>query len=213
MCIGTKLKKRIRLLLLLATAALFTVWIVCNLLVMISGHAGFVPVNAPGSGYEMIIVPGAGIRGNRPTPMLQDRLDTAAALYFAGAADRVLVSGDHASPAYNEVGVMKDYLLEAGVPATAILEDHFGTDTYTTMYHAARDFEISSAVVVTQRYHLYRAVYLGNAFSMDTRGIICDRYIPVKILWYELRETFSRCKAVWDCAAGRVPVSMAEPPE
>ena len=121
---------------------------------------------------DCIIVLGASVKnGNTPSLMLSDRLDRAIELYKAGVAPKIIMSGDHGSKYYNEVQVMKDYAIARGVPSEDIFMDHAGFSTYDTMYRAKEIFGAKKVVIVTQRYHLYRSVYVAKSLGMDAYGV------------------------------------------
>lgn len=102
--------------------------------------------------------------------MLKDRLDKAIQLYKAGVAPKVIVSGDHRTDHYDETNAMKNYMMKNNIPSEDIFMDHAGFATYDSMYRAKYIFKVEKCVVVTQEYHLYRAVYIGNALGMETYG-------------------------------------------
>ena len=144
---------------------------------------------------DCIIVPGALVwSSGQPSEMLQDRLDVALELYKAGVAKKIIVSGDHGQKDYDEVNAMRRYLEDKGVPTENIFMDHAGFDTYSTMYRARDVFCVKSAVVVTQKYHLYRALYLANSMGIQAQGVACDRYKSPKQLYYDFREAAARAK-------------------
>ena len=150
-----------------------------------------------GSTVDCIIVPGARVYGDgTPCAVLKDRLDTAIDLYRAGVSDRLLLSGDHGTVDYDEVTAMKDYALQAGVREEDIFLDHAGFSTYETMYRAANIFGASSCVVVTQQYHLYRAVYLAHRMDMRVYGVAADRGGYDRMGYYRTREALARVKDV-----------------
>jgi vancomycin permeability regulator SanA len=149
----------------------------------------------PEEKYDCIFVLGCGIRADgTPSHMLQDRLETAYALYLAGASDYILVSGDNGKVEYNEVEVMKNYLVEKGVPEEAIYMDHAGFSTYESMYRAKAIFSITRMVVVTQEYHLYRSLYVAENFGIEADGVGADvrRYYGQTMR--DLREIVARAK-------------------
>ena len=121
-------------------------------------------------GYQAIFVLGGGVRENYPTPILKERLDTAIFLYKAGVAPKILMSGDNGSVHYDEVSVMRKYALDQGVPSNDIFMDYAGFSTYQSMYRAEYIFEVSKMVIVTQEYHLYRAIYIAKSMDMDVVG-------------------------------------------
>ena len=116
--------------------------------------------------HDCIIVLGAGLWDDKPSPMLKDRLEKGISLYKAGAAPKLLMSGDHGRTGYNEVQVMKQYAIDAGVPSEDIFMDHAGFSTYESMIRARDIFGVTSPIVVTQKYHLYRAVYIGKSLGI-----------------------------------------------
>lgn len=163
------MKKHIRIILIiLATAALLVLIPPACIFLGTCGrvyHAEEVP-----EVYEYAIVPGASVVNGRLSHMLEDRMKTAVYLYKNGKAKKLLLSGDYESEDYNEVGAMKRYALENGVAEEDILLDYSGFSTYETVSHAKKLFGINRAVIVTQSYHLYRAIYIGRSFGMDVIG-------------------------------------------
>lgn len=144
---------------------------------------------------DAIIVLGAKVWDQgQPSYMLRDRLDVAYELWAAGVSNRILVSGDHGSDNYDEVNNMRRYLEDRGVPTDIIFMDHAGFDTYSTMYRARDVFVVKSAVVVTQQYHLYRAVFLARSMGLEAQGVACDRYKTKRQLYYDVREFAARVK-------------------
>ncbi len=186
------LRKLSAILLLVPILALLAVGII-NFYVCLMGDRFFTTEQGV-QPAPAIVVPGAGIRGDRPSPMLRDRLDTAAGLYRQGASPRILVSGDNSRHNYNEVQVMKNYLLESGIPEEAVYMDHAGFDTWSTMYRARDVFLLDSLIVVTQKYHLYRALYQADSLGLQVQGVPCDRYLPATP-GYLIRESLARVKA------------------
>lgn len=147
------------------------------------------------------IVFGAAVyRSGRLSPMLQDRVDTAIALYRAGKVSGLLFSGDGASPNYDEPGRMRDYALAQGVPAGAIQLDPFGRRTYETCYRARHTFQIQSAILVTQQFHLSRALFTCHQLDLQAIGVAADlrAYHPRSLTWSENREWFARLQALLD---------------
>lgn len=144
---------------------------------------------------DCILVLGARVWENgQLSAVLKDRVDAAIALYKEGVAPLLLMSGDHSSESYNEVQAMKDYAVEQGVPEECILMDHAGYSTYESMYRAKEVYGMNSCIVSTQKYHLYRAVYIGKAVGMDTCGVIADQRSYAKQTYYDIREAAARCK-------------------
>ena len=114
---------------------------------------------------------GAGVRGGQPTPALRDRVEAAVALHRAGTVSHLLMSGDHGRAGYDEVTVMRDLAIELGVPPEDISRDHAGFDTYDSCYRAAAIFGVHGVVLVTQDYHLTRALYTCRGLGLDAVGL------------------------------------------
>ncbi len=167
-------------------------------------------------GVDCIIVLGAKVKSDgTPSDMLKDRLDVAIALYKAGVSDRLLMSGDHGSVGYNEVGNMKKYAVEAGVPEEAIFMDHAGFSTFETMYRARDVFLTESyykkVIVVTQEYHLSRALYIADTLGLDAYGVPADLHTYRGQWKRDLREVLARCKDFFYCFYGAEPKYLGEP--
>lgn len=149
------------------------------------------------SGVDCIIVLGAGLKDDgTPNFMLKDRLDRAIQLYEAGVSDRLLMTGDHGQENYDEVNAMKKYAVDAGVPAERVFMDHAGFSTYESMYRAAEIFEVKSAVVVTQRYHMYRALYTARQRGIEAYGVPANDVVYGGQWIRDFRENFARTKDV-----------------
>lgn len=147
---------------------------------------------------DCILILGAGIKDNEtPTPMLQDRLDAGIMLYQEGAAEKVLLTGDNGSVGHNELHVMLNYLIEAGVPEEDIFCDHAGFSTYDSMYRAKTIFSVEKVLVVTQTYHQYRALYIGEKLGLSVRGVASDQMKYAGQPAREIREVFARVKDVF----------------
>ena len=148
------------------------------------------------------IVFGAGIRGDAPSNFLQQRLDLAVELYRAGRVRGLLMSGDHGRTEHDEVAVMTRYAVTHGVPAGVIGQDHAGFDTYDSCYRAKAIFGVRRAVVVTQEFHLARAVYLCRQLGIEAFGVGVDssRDYPGHTRKFATRELLSTTKAVWQAA-------------
>ena len=138
--------------------------------------------------YDCIIVLGAGIWGDKPSPMLQDRLDEAIKLYEEGIAPKLIMSGDNGREGYDEVNVMKDYAINKGIPSEDIFMDHAGFSTYESIYRAKEVFKVEKAIIVTQKYHLYRALHIGNKLGINVTGVGADPRKYSGQIFRELRE-------------------------
>ena len=163
-----------------------------------------------------ILVLGAGVRSDgSPSNMLQDRLLTALELYKSGKCETILVSGDHGSVDYDEVNVMKNFLIERGVPSERVFMDHAGFSTYDSLCRAKKVFGAEKLIVVTQKYHAYRSLMIGRhlgidciAFSAPILSSDMARYS--KQSWYSFRESFARCKDLIYCILKPEPTYLGE---
>jgi len=151
--------------------------------------------------YQAAIVFGAGLqRDGTPSPVLRDRVATAADLYFEGKVEKLLMSGDNRFVNYNEPGAMQDYAISLGVPAEDIVLDYAGRRTYDTCYRAHAIFGLDSAVLVTQGYHLPRALILCNNLGVESVGVAADRrvYHGRSYLIWQIRELPATLVALWE---------------
>jgi SanA protein len=147
------------------------------------------------------IVYGAGLnRDGSPGAVLRDRVATAADLYFLGKVDKLLMSGDNRFVDYNEPGAMGRYAMSLGIPEEDIVLDFAGRRTYDTCYRALHIFGVTEAILVTQRFHLPRALYLCNALGIEAVGVSADRnqYRRGPYLYWNLREILATTNALWE---------------
>jgi SanA protein len=182
------------------SAALVAAVVAANAYILLStdGEATANVADVPHA--QVAIVPGALVQPNgKMSAMLADRVRQANALWKAGKVDRILVSGDHHTWAYDEPDTMRKALVADGVPGRVIFEDHAGFDTWATMVRARSIFGVTDAVVVTQGFHMPRALYLAGAAGIDATGLTADLH-----QWgyqgrkSEVREVLSRVKAIAD---------------
>lgn len=143
---------------------------------------------------DCIIVLGAGIRNNKPSPMLEDRLLTGIELYQQNISNKIIVSGDHGRVNYDEVNVMKNYLVENNIPSENIFMDHAGFSTYDSIYRAKEIFKVKKAIIVTQEYHLYRAIYIAKKLDIEVYGISASKRIYGNQIKRDIREIVARTK-------------------
>jgi vancomycin permeability regulator SanA len=144
---------------------------------------------------DAILVLGALVRdGGKPSGILEDRLITGIQAYESGASDRLLMSGDHGQDNYDEVNAMKDYALTAGIPSENIFMDHAGFSTYESLYRARDIFQVKTVLIVTQEYHLYRALYVARALGLNAYGVAADRTTYAGMPRFEAREILARMK-------------------
>ena len=130
----------------------------------------------------------------RPSDMLADRLHRGIELYQSGAAPKLLMSGDHGREDYNEVKAMKLEAMEAGIPSEDIFMDHAGFSTYESIFRARDVFAVDKIIIVTQEYHLYRALYVANALGVEAYGVASDYHTYAGQAYRELREILARNK-------------------
>jgi SanA protein len=150
---------------------------------------------------RVAIVFGAGLwRDGSPTPVLIDRVTTAANLYFAGKVEKLLMSGDNRFVDYNEPEAMRQLAISLGVPKDAIVLDYAGRRSYDTCYRARFIFKVDQAILVTQAFHMPRVIYLCNRLGVDSLGVESDLRIYRKssILYWSLRELPATVAALWD---------------
>ena len=143
---------------------------------------------------DCILVLGAGVWGDRPSPMLEDRLNTAIMLYEEGIASKIIMSGDHGREDYDEVNIMKEYAIKKGIPSEDIFMDHAGFSTYDSIYRAKEIFEAENILIVTQEYHLYRALHIANSLDINANGINSDPRKYAGQVYREIREIIARNK-------------------
>ena len=159
---------------------------------------------------DCIIVFGAAIWGDNPSPMLEDRLLQACELYKAGVAKKIIMSGDHGQKEYDEVSVMKKFAIEQGIPSEDIFMDHAGFSSYETVYRAKEIFGVKNPVLVTQEYHLYRCLYIANQFDLEAVGVNSDPRQYVGAIYRELREILARNKDFVKCIFKPKPTYLGE---
>lgn len=150
---------------------------------------------------RVAVVFGAGLqRDGTPSPVLRDRVATAADLYFKGKAEKLLMSGDNRFEYYNEPGSMYEYAVSLGIPTKDIVLDYAGRRTYDTCYRAKEIFGVSELLLVTQTFHLPRALFTCEALGITAYGINADRreYLRSSIVSWQLREIPATITAMWD---------------
>lgn len=158
------------------------------------------------SAQPIVIVPGASVLSNgQPSDVLEDRLRAAHNLYATGKVEKILVSGDHGSADYDEVNAMRRYLLAQGVLAEDIFLDHAGFDTYDTMYRARNVFGVTNAIVVSQTFHLPRALYIAHHLGIDAYGVPAETQRYRKDAEFAFRERFANVKAYLDVLVMSAP--------
>lgn len=155
--------------------------------------------NAPSE--RVAIIFGAGLRyDGTPTPVLRDRVETGVALYFSGKVEKLLMSGDNRVVEYNEPESMRQYAISLGVPNEAIVLDYAGRRTYDTCYRAKAIFGVENTILVTQKFHLPRALFLCNALGVKAIGVEANNlaYRRSSLLIWNIREQFATFTAFMD---------------
>ena len=163
--------------------------------------------------YDCVLVLGAGVWGNSPSHMLEERLNRGIEVYNTGCTDRILMSGDHGREEYDEVNVMKGFAVDSGVEADTVFMDHAGFSTYESMYRARDVFGVNKVIIVTQKYHLYRAVYNARKLGLDAYGVPADGQYNYDIFvrtYNNSREALARCKDFVWCVFKPEPTYLGE---
>lgn len=161
--------------------------------------------DAPSGKYDCIVVFGAKVRDGVPSDMLEDRLETGIDLYFAGIAPKILMSGDGEHDDYDEVSVMVQYAIDAGIPREDILEDPYGLSTYDSIVRAKKVFKMRSIVAVTQEYHLSRAIYIADKNGIRVCGVPSDLRSYGGQFLRDVREIAARFKDFYYVQLGKAP--------
>ncbi len=152
--------------------------------------------------FDCILVLGCGVREDgTPSHMLADRLRRGIELQKAGAAPKLLMSGDHHRQGYNEVQVMKDVASESGISSSDVFMDHAGLNTYDSLWRAKEVFGVKRILIVTQEYHLYRALYIASALNIEAYGVDADYRTYRGQFMRDAREILARCKDFVQCIA------------
>ncbi|NLF80088.1 MAG: DUF218 domain-containing protein [Clostridia bacterium] len=160
---------------------------------------------------DCILVLGAGVtKSGGPSPMLADRLAAGVALYQAQAADKLLMSGDHGRKDYDEVNAMKDYAIARGIPTGDVFMDHAGFSTYESVYRCRDVFAAQKIIIVTQEYHLYRALYIAERLGLEAYGVAADQRAYAGQGLRDLREVAARAKDFLNCLIQPPPTFLGE---
>ena len=160
---------------------------------------------------DCILVLGAGLRkDNSPSPILRERIDRGIELYNLTAAPKLLMSGDHGRVGYNEVGVMKSLAIQSDVPSQDVFMDHAGFSTYESLYRARDVFCAKRVIIVSQKYHLYRALYIADQLGLEAYGVGADVQRFYGQTTREMRESLARVKDFLYCAVKPLPTYLGE---
>lgn len=160
---------------------------------------------------DCILVLGCGVKSNgEPSDMLEDRLLQGIELYNLKTAPKLLMSGDHGQPEYDEVNTMKNFAIQKGVPSTDIFMDHAGFSTYESIYRAKEIFGAEKVIIVTQKYHLYRALYIAEKLSVEAYGASSDYRKYIGQTPREIREVLARNKDFFTLLVEPEPTYLGE---
>ena len=160
---------------------------------------------------DCIMVLGCLVKADgRPSDMLQDRLQRGVELYHKGAAPKLLMSGDHGRVDYDEVATMKQYAIDSGIPSENIFMDHAGFSTYESIYRAKEIFQAEKILIVTQEYHLYRALYIANRLGLEAYGVSSDYRTYIGQAMRDFREMLARVKDFGTCIIKPKPTYLGE---
>ncbi len=209
----TKILKKIALFVLCLAAICALAVALTNLRVVAVGKSMMISEAdaAALDGVDCIVVLGCQVKADGSlSDMLHDRLDRAIELYRAGAAPKLLMSGDHGTKYYDEVGAMKNYAISCGVPGEDIFTDHAGFSTYETVYRAKEVFRAEKVVIVTQEYHLYRALYIAKRLGLEAYGVPSDQHIYGGQRARDVREILARTKDFAMCIFKPKPTYLGE---
>ncbi len=209
----TKKKLLISLFLLIITGLLALAFIlVINLYVKISVNDNIITEEKASSlDADCVLVLGAGVWNNgNPSAMLEDRLLQGIKLYKNGASDRLLMSGDHGRKEYDEVNVMKQFSIDRGISSEHIFMDHAGFSTYESLYRARDIFEAKKIIIVTQKYHLYRALYIADKLGIEAYGVASNPRRYAGQIRMSSREILARVKDFFNVIIKPEPTYLGE---
>ena len=160
---------------------------------------------------DCILVLGCGVREDgSPSLMLRDRLEKGIELYENNGAPKLLMSGDHGRKDYDEVNLMKSYAMERGIPSEDIFMDHAGFSTYDSMYRARDIFRAEKVIIVSQEYHLYRALYLAEKLGLEAYGVPAEDIAYRGQTYREFREMLARAKDLCTAVVQPLPKYLGE---
>lgn len=204
--------KRFFIILISAAVLLAAAAFVPNFIVIKKTESNIVALEeaAELSDVDCAVILGAGVREGKPTPMLRDRLLVGIDLYKSGAVKKLIMSGDHGSTDYDEVNIMKSFAVDRGVPDEDIFMDHAGFSTYETIYRAREIFEADNIIIVSQKYHLYRALYIAEKLGIKSVGVSADLDTYRGQTKRDLREILARDKDFFKCIFKPKPTYLGD---
>ena len=159
---------------------------------------------------DCILILGAGVKNNRPSLMLEDRLQKGLELYNNSVSNRIIVSGDHGRKDYDEVNIMKEFLTHNNVSSSDIFMDHAGFSTYESIYRAKEIFKTKKIVIVSQEYHLYRALFIADKLGLEAYGVKAEPKEYYGDVYREIREVIARIKDFFKVIIKPKPTYLGE---
>jgi SanA protein len=193
--------KKILLILGIVIAIFILIFIGINIYVVTSTKKSIITVSKAKelNDIDCILVLGAGVWGDKPSPMLEDRLIQGIELYKNNVSNKIIMSGDHGSEEYDEVNIMKQFAIGREVASEDIFMDHAGFSSYESLYRAKEIFKVKKIIIVTQEYHLYRALYIAKQLGIEAYGVSADPRQYAGQFSREIREIFARDKDFIKC--------------
>jgi len=206
------LKSFLKLILVLGIFGVLTVFLL-NLMVINGSENNILTLNeAQSQEVDCILILGAGVNDQGfPSPILRDRLNKGIELYQANISNRLLMSGDHGNLNYDEVNVMKKYAIDQGIESSNIFMDHAGFSTYESMIRARDVFMVKKVLIVSQKEHLYRAIYIAEALGMQAIGVAAEDISYSGDSMRDIRETLARVKDVFTSLFKPKPTYLGNP--
>lgn len=189
---------------------ILALFLLINIYIYFDVKSQIVSENSSFEDYDCILVLGAGVRNGKPTPMLNDRLQESVFLYKTNASNRILMSGDHGQKNYDEVNAMKKFAISKGIPTSHIFMDHAGFSTYESLYRAKEIFQADKIIIVTQEYHLYRALYIANELGIEAVGVSATKKDYSGQFMREMREILARVKDFFNCIIKPKPTYLGD---
>lgn len=206
----TKLKRISLLSLLVLVFGLILIWGLNIYILQATNSRTFTSIETLPKAHTVIILGASVYSDGTLSPILQDRVDTGLKLYRNGKVKRFLLSGDNRSEDYDEVNAMRNYLINLGVPDTHIFIDPAGIDTYDSMYRANAIFEVPSAIVVTQQFHLPRTLFIAKNLGLSYRGYPAESNKYKTEDHLRRREKLANFKALYELVSHHIPAAMGE---
>jgi vancomycin permeability regulator SanA len=185
---------------LVCGALLFTFSVFINIYITTSTAGQIKTIEAVEKAQAVLLLGAKVYSDGNVSAIVYDRICAAVQLYKTGKADKILVSGDHGTKEYDEVNTIKRKLLQQGIPEENIFLDHAGFSTYDSLVRAREVFRVSSLIIVTQKFHLDRALFISNQVGIPAQGVVADRQGYRGAVWYELREFISGVLAFFNAA-------------